>query len=68
MAIGLYHPCTNGDIERANHKTVRMLTMVADKQQTDWDVQLPHVELAYNNCQRLQGLPSTKYTRAAFLV
>ena len=26
-----------------------MLAMVVNEQQTDWDVQLPHVESAYNN-------------------
>ena len=32
-----------------NHTMVQMLAMVVNEQQDDWDLQLPHVEFAYNN-------------------
>ena len=44
-----YHPCTNGGVDRVNHTMTLMFAMVGDEQQNDWDIQLPHVENAYNN-------------------
>ena len=49
IAVSSYHPCTNGDVKRVNHTMARMLAMVGDEQQPDWDIQLPHVESACNN-------------------
>ena len=49
IATSSYHPCTNGGVECVNHTMALMLAMVGDEQQTDWDIQLPHVESAYNN-------------------
>ena len=44
-----YHPESNGGTERVNHTMAQMLAVVVNEPQTDWDVQLPHVESAYNN-------------------
>ena len=35
-----------------NHTTPQMLAMVVNERQDDWDLQLPHVEFAYNNSVR----------------
>ena len=32
-----------------NHTMTQMLAMVVNERQDDWDLQLPHVEFAYNN-------------------
>ena len=32
-----------------NHNMAQMLAMVVNERQDDWDLQLPHVEFAYNN-------------------
>ena len=48
-ATSSYHSFTNGGVERVNHTMAHMLAMVGDEQQTDWDIQLSHVESAYNN-------------------
>ena len=32
-----------------NHTIAQMLTMVVNERHDDWDLQLPHVEFAYNN-------------------
>ena len=47
--ISAYNFCTNGGVERVNHVLARTLSMVGNKQQTDWDVLLPHVSSTYNN-------------------
>ena len=49
IATSSYHPCTNGGVERVNHIMALMLAMVGSELQTDWDINLPHVESAYNN-------------------
>ena len=49
ITTSAYHPCTNGGVERVNHTMALMLAMSGNEQQTDWDIQLPHVESAYNN-------------------
>eukprot|EP00752_Nemacystus_decipiens_P004782 g4353.t1 len=46
-----YHPESNGGTERANHTMAQMLSVVVNEPQTDWDLQLPHVEAAYNNSE-----------------
>ena len=41
-----------GDVykrQRVNHTMARMLAMVVNELQYNWDEQLPHVEFAYNN-------------------
>ena len=49
IATGSYHPFTNGGVECANNTMTLMLAVVGNEQQTGWDIQLPHVESAYNN-------------------
>ena len=49
LAISSYHPNGNGGIERVNHTMAQMLATVVNERQDDWDLQLPHVEFAYNN-------------------
>ena len=49
ITISAYHPSTNGGVERVNHTMALMLAMSGNEHQTDWDIQLPHVESAYNN-------------------
>ena len=44
-----YHPSGNGNVKRLNHTMVQMLAMVCNEHQNDWDINLPHVEHAYNN-------------------
>jgi transposase InsO family protein len=42
-----YHPQTNGLTERFNKSLTTMLTHFTNKKQTDWDVYIPYVLLAY---------------------
>ena len=42
-----YHPQTNGLTERFNHTLCAMLSHYTSQNQTDWDVYLPYVLLAY---------------------
>ena len=49
ITTSVYHPSTNGGVERVNHAMALMLVVSGNKQQTEWDIQLPHVESAYNN-------------------
>ena len=49
LATSSYHPNGNGGIDRVNHTMAQMLAMVVNEGQDDWDLQLPHVEFAYNN-------------------
>ena len=44
-----YHPDGNGGVERVNHAMAQMLAMVVNELQNNGDVELPHVEFAYNN-------------------
>eukprot|EP00752_Nemacystus_decipiens_P016839 g15071.t1 len=46
-----YHPESNGGTERVNHTMAQMLSVVVNEPQTDWDLQLPRVEAAYNNSE-----------------
>ena len=49
IATSTYHPNANGGVERVNYTMAQMLAMVVNERQDDWDVHLPHVEVAYNN-------------------
>ena len=49
IATSSYHPNGNGGVERVNHAMAQMLAVVVNELQKNWDVQLPHVEFAYNN-------------------
>ena len=49
LATSSYHPNGDGGDERVNHTMAQMLAMVVNERQDDWDLQLPHVEFAYNN-------------------
>ena len=48
LATSSYHPNGNGGVERVNHTMAQMLAMVVNERQDEWDLQLPHVEFAYN--------------------
>ena len=49
LATSSYHPnCIEG-VERVNHTMAQMLVMVVNERQDDRDLNLPHVEFAYNN-------------------
>eukprot|EP00752_Nemacystus_decipiens_P017591 g15764.t1 len=43
-----YHPKSNGGTERVNHTMAQMLSVVVNEPQTDWDLQLPHVQAVCN--------------------
>ena len=49
LATSSYHPNGNDGVERVNHTMAQMLGMVVNERQDDWDLQLLHVEFAYNN-------------------
>ena len=49
LATSSYHPNGNGGVKRVNHTMAQMLAMVVNEHQDDRDLQLPHVEFAYNN-------------------
>ena len=49
LATSSYHPNGNGGVERVNHTMAQMLALVVNERQGGWDLQLPHVEFAYNN-------------------
>ena len=49
ITTSAYHSSTNGGVERVKHTMALMLAMSGNEQQTDWDIQLPHVESSYNN-------------------
>ena len=49
FATSSYHPSRNDGVERVNHTMAQIPAMVVNEHQDDWDTQLPHVELAYNN-------------------
>ena len=49
LATSSYHPNCNGGVERVNQTMQQMLAMVVNERQDDWDLHLPHVELAYIN-------------------
>ena len=44
-----FHPQTNGLCERLNQTIERMLRAVVKDSQTDWDIQLANVMMAYNS-------------------
>ena len=63
LATSSYHPDCNGGGERVNHTMEKMLAMVVNERQDDWDLHLPHVEFAYNNSvSSATGLASNKVT------
>ena len=49
IATSAYHSNGNGGVERVNHTIAQMLAKAINERQEDWDVDLPHVEFAYNN-------------------
>ena len=42
-----YHPQSDGLVERFNHTLLNMLSIAAQDQECDWDVQLPLIMMAY---------------------
>ena len=49
LTTSAYHAMGNDGTERVNHTMAQMLSMVVNERQDDWEKQLPHVEVAYNN-------------------
>ena len=47
----IYHPQTNGVVERQNRTLVSMLRVYCSRYMTDWDRYLPQVMGAYNSTQ-----------------
>ena len=47
----IYHPQTNGLVERQNRTLVNMLRVYCSRYMTDWDKYLPQVVGAYNSTQ-----------------
>ena len=47
----IYHPQTNGLVERQNRALVSMLRVYCSRYMTDWDRYLPQVMGAYNSTQ-----------------
>ena len=54
----IYHPQTNGLVERQNRKLVNMLRVYFSRYMTDWDKYLPQVVGAYNSTQHSTTLIS----------
>ena len=52
LATSSGHPNGNGGVERVNHSMAQMLATVVNERQDDWDLRLPHVEFAHNNCSQ----------------
>ena len=49
LATSSFHPTSNSGTERVNHSMAQMLSCVVNERQDNWDVQLPYVELTYND-------------------
>ena len=49
ITTSAYQPWTSGGVERLNHTMALILAMVVNELRNNWDVQLPHVDSAYNN-------------------
>ena len=49
IATTVFHPESNGGVERVNHSLGQMLSLVISEQQDDWDEWLPYGVQAYNN-------------------
>ena len=53
-----YHPCSDGLVERFNRTLTTMLSNFVNSNQSDWDVILPYVMMAYRSSVQ----SSTKFT------
>ena len=60
IATSSYHPNANEGVERMNHAMAQMLAMLVNERQDDSDLQLPHVEFAYNYSCLLYTSPSPR--------
>ena len=49
IATTIFHPKSNGGVERVNHSLAQKLSLVISEQQDDWDEWLPYVVQAYKN-------------------
>ena len=49
VAISSHYPNLKGGVERVNHMIAQKLAIVVNEFQTNWDQQLPQVELEYNH-------------------
>ena len=49
MATSSYHATGNGGMERVNDMMAQLMAVVFNEHQNNWDLQLSHVEFAYNN-------------------
>ena len=59
-----YHPQTDGQTERANRTLEEMLRAYVSWRQTDWDVYLPTLEMAYNSSKQVSTGFSPYYLNA----
>ena len=48
LATSFYYPNGNGGVERVKHTMAQMLAMVVNERQDEWDLQVSHIEFAYN--------------------
>ena len=49
LATSSYYPISNVGVERVYHTMAKMLAMVVNERQDDWELRLHHVEFAKNN-------------------
>ncbi len=58
-----YHPQSDGQVERFNRTLLNMLSKHVEDDQTDWDIHIPHVMMAYRSSQN----ESTKFSPALLM-
>ncbi len=58
-----YHPQSDGQVERFNRTLLDMLSKYVQDDQTDWDVHIPHVMMAYRSSEHT----STQFSPALLM-
>ncbi|MES9883736.1 MAG: DDE-type integrase/transposase/recombinase [Sedimenticola sp.] len=58
-----YHPQSDGQVERFNRTLLDMLSKHVQEDQTDWDIHIPHVMMAYRSSEQ----DSTKFSPAMLM-